>query len=116
MNIKDNQFFENFESLTCREFDPQETIHLLMHPNPAVFWSWGVSSKINYKNKALLLHVEGYKFQGWLAITLSFRDLFDVHFFETGNKKIKRSITDLYFDQLREAIDNYVEKQDDYKF
>ena len=114
MKDKDNQFLENYEYLTCREFDMYDTIKLLMHPNLSVFWSWGIEKKINYKNKALLLYVNGYIFQGYLAITLSFKDLFDVHFFANG--VLKKSITDLYFDQLRDTIDVAVERQDDYKF
>ena len=113
MKNKDITFFEKYEYLTCREFDINETIKLLMHPNPSVYWSWGVEKKIPYKD-ALLLYVNGYLFQGYLAITVSFKDLYDVHLFEGG--VLKKSITELYFDKLRDSIDITVERQDNYKF
>jgi len=101
------------ESLTCREFDPQETLILLHHPNANVFYSWGVSEKINFNNKGLILKCNAHHFKSYLGIFLSFKDLFDVHLFEDG--KIIDSITDLYFDQLRDAIDKRIEYIKDYK-
>lgn len=116
MKNKDNQLFDNLDSLCCREFNPDETLQLLQYPNRSVFWSWGVERRLNYKNIGLLLYVNARRHTGWILISLSFSDLFDVHLFELGSKEIKKSIKDLYFDQLREAIDNEIEKIDDYKF
>lgn len=106
--------FENMDSLCCREFDVQETLQLLHHPTPAIFWSWGVEQKFNYNHKGLLLKVDAHRHKGWLLISLSFMDLYDVHLFEDG--KIKDSIKELYFDQLLNTIDDRIEKIDGYEF
>ena len=115
MKDKVNEFFENLDDLCCREFDQQETLELLHLPEPSVFWSWGVSRKIRYKSIGLLLHVDARRHTGWILISLSFADLYDVHLL-APDKRIKKSIKGLYFDQLREAIDKEIERIDDYKF
>ena len=107
-----NKIFDNMESLTCRDIDYHGTMILLHSPDPNVFYSWGVSEKINYNDRGIILKVSGHHFQGYLLISLSFLDLFDVYLFEDG--KIKKSIKDLYFDQLVEAIDKEIEYIEDY--
>lgn len=116
MKDKSNKIFDNMDSLCCREFNVNETLLLLHHPTPTKFWSWGVERKINYLDKGLLLYVNANRHTGWLLISLSFKDLYDVHLFELGKKELKHSITDLYFDQLLDAIDDYIEKKENYKF
>lgn len=106
--------FENMDSLCCRSFDVKETLALLYHPNPSVAWSWGIEQKVNYNDLGLLLKVNAHRHTGWLLISLSFMDLYDVHLFEDG--KIKQSIKGLYFDQLRDSIDEVIEKIDEYEF
>lgn len=116
MKDKDNKiYFDNMDSLCCREFDVKETLLLLHHPNPNIFYSWGVSRKANYKNIGLLLYVEARRHTGWILISLSAADLYDVHLFNLGNKSIKKQIKDLYFDQLLAAIDDEIERIDEYK-
>ena len=116
MKDKNNKFFENMDSLCCREFDIKETLTLLHYPNPSVFMSWGVERKANYKNIGLLLYVNAHCHTGWILISLSVADLYDIYLLELGKKEIKDSIIDLYYDQLLDAIDSRIEKQDDYKF
>lgn len=102
------------DSLCCREFDVAETLLLLQTPNPTIFWSWGVESKINYFNKGLLLKVNGAVHTGWVLISLSFMDLYDVYLFETGKKLIKKSVKEIYFDQLLEIADGLIETPSKY--
>ena len=102
------------DSLCCREFDVNETLQLLHHPNPNIFYSWGCDRKINYLNKGLLLHVDAHRHTGWILISLSGADLYDVYLFQLGKKEIKKEIKDLYFDQLLKAIDDEIERIPDY--
>lgn len=116
MKDKNNKIFDNMDSLCCREFNVNETLALLLHPNPNIFGSWGCERRLNYKNIGLLLYVNAHRHTGWILINLSGADLYDVHLFELGKKEIKDSIIGLYYDQLLDAIDSRIEKQDDYKF
>ena len=114
MKDKDNKIFDNMDSLCCREFDVNETLQLLHHPNPSVFWSWGVERKLNYKNIGLLLYVNAHRHTGWILISLSGADLYDVYLFQSEKKEIKKEIKGLYYDQLLTAIDDEIERISDY--
>lgn len=93
---------------TAVEFNPDETMQVLTHDR-VIYWSWGVSQKINFANKGLCLKVNGRYLKGWVLITLSGLDLYDVHFLKGRAKEILTSIEGLYFDQLVEVIDRYIE-------
>ncbi|KAF2520056.1 hypothetical protein E0W68_02210 [Flavobacterium salilacus subsp. salilacus] len=108
------KIYPNLDTLCCRTFDVAETLMLLHQPTPSIFWSWGVELKLNYKNMGLLLKVNAHRHTGWLLISLSFSDLYDVYLFE--DEKIKDEIKGLYFDQLLKAIDDKIEKLDNYEF
>jgi hypothetical protein len=97
-----------------RSFNLQETLKVLTN-NLMIYFSWGVSQKINVDNKGLLLKVNGHFHKSYVFITLSHLDLYDVHIISShGN--ILDQYKGIYFDQLVEVIDNRIEKIPDYKF
>jgi hypothetical protein len=103
------------EKAVCRVFNVLELLQLL-RMDIMVFCSWGAQKFIvdNKKTPKLFrMTVNGHHHKGYVYITLNFLDLFDVYLV---NKKgvIKDKMTDLYFDQLVEAIDEKIEKIDAY--
>ncbi len=78
-----------------------------------VVWSWGFNSPIALE-KGLRFRVQGFKFRGVVEVLYNEgQDLFDI-FFIKRNKMVE-SINGVYFDQLVEVIDDYVEKTTNYK-
>jgi hypothetical protein len=100
-----------------RDFDPKETIKVLTH-NRNIWWSWGVptSSIKIIGTKGLLFKVSGNHYKGLVYITLSWMDLYDVHFLNRNGDVKGEKIEGLFFDQLVEVIDNRIERIPDYKF
>jgi len=95
-----------------RTFNPSETLQLLNRYGFR-FWSWGANGFKNLANQALFFKVHGHHHKGYVLITLNYADLYEVRFLTTrGN--IKDTITDLYFDQLFDAIDEKVERIEAY--
>lgn len=91
-----------------REFNPNETLSLLNRYGYR-FWSWGANGFKNIANKALFFKVQGHHHKGYVLITLNAADLYDVRLFTTTGK-VKHTLTDLFFDQLFDAIDEKVER------
>jgi hypothetical protein len=108
------KLFEIVSEKTQREFDPNETIQWLTI-NPSIFWSWGVSKKINLYDKALLLNVSGHHFKGWVVITLAWDDTYSIFYINT-NGTIVGEQHNVYCDMLRDVIDDRIEKVKDYQF
>ena len=55
------------------------------------------------------------KFKGYVHILYNWADYYEIEFISThGN--IKHEIREVYFDQLQEVIDNYVEKIKEYAY
>ena len=78
-----------------------------------VVWSWGFNSPIALE-KGLRFRVQGFKFRGVVEVLYNEgQDLFDI-FFIKRNKMVEY-INGVYFDQLVEVIDDYVEKTTNYK-
>jgi hypothetical protein len=97
---------ENFSQKGV-EFNMKETITVLSY-NKKLFWSWKVKKAINYKNKVLILSVNGRYHKGKILIRLNGLNLYDVMFVTTQNK-IKKEITDIYDNIFSEIIDNCIE-------
>jgi len=97
-----------------REFDLTETMSVLTI-NPSIFWSWGVSKKLNLKNKGLLLDVNGHHHKGSVLITLSWNDTYSVYVINNRGR-ILNEYKEVYFDMLTEIIDNRIERIKDYVF
>jgi hypothetical protein len=104
---------ELIDTLVQRDFNPAETLQVIQH-NKSVYWSWGVESKVNYYDKALLLIVNGHHHKGLLVITLAWNDTYSFHLINKDDT-VKESIHEVYFDELQERIDKKIEYINDYK-
>lgn len=83
-------------------------------------WSWGARSfkVFNEKNftdighlGGLFFQVSGHLFKGKVMIRLAGNDTYTIDFgtLRSGVFKSKKQITDVYFDQMVDIIDDYVE-------
>ena len=95
-----------------REFNLNETIKVLSY-NPSIFWSWGVSKRINLNDKGLLLKVSGNHHKGSVLITLGWNDTYNVYII-SNKGKILDEYKEVYFDVLTELIDNRIERIKEY--
>ena len=92
----------------------------IKYPNMVVYFTWGAtqfSYGMNVHNNPFLrFKVDGMKFKGYVWIFYNRgMDWYDIEFISThGN--LKHRIEEVYFDELQEKIDNYVEKIDSYTF
>lgn len=95
-------------------------------PGP-VFWSWGPSTfravkenQIQGINEAylggLLFYVRGMKHKGHVFVSLALNDTYTVSIGNVvkGQMKLKKQVSEVYFDQLGEIIDELIERQDAY--
>lgn len=82
---------------------------------PSVVMSWGVCKFRALKgDSGITFHVQGYKFNGWVKIVYDEgADLFNVSYLSNQGKIVKEQ-TGIYFDELINTIDDYVEKTPDY--
>ena len=101
---------ETLDKLARREFNPEETLMLLMTPLE-VFWSWGVALMFGYNNKALALHVSGYKFKGWIVVILNWDDTYE-YYLLNPDESIKLHAIDVYFNELQYRLDCDIETLD----
>ncbi len=95
-----------------RDMNQKETLQLLQSYG-MLFWSWGASGFTALGKRALAFRVNGHHHKGLIFISVNGSDLYNVDIVEK-NHEIKETITDLYFDQLFDAIDTRIEKIDDY--
>ena len=92
----------------CRGFDPNETIKCLKMFGGTGFWCWGAHAYTVYKDTMLRFKVSGLKHKGHVYITLNGADLYDVAL-TTTKGKIKKVMTDIYFDDLFNLLDWEIE-------
>ncbi len=97
----------------CRTLNCKELLQLLNAYGPK-FWSWGANGFTNINNLALKFKVQGHHHKGHVYISLNGLDLFDVHL-TTIQGNIIEKMTDLYNDQLFEALDKKIEWIAEYK-
>lgn len=109
-----NEIFQLGLTKGQRTMDPNETLKVLTRNQP-IFWSWGVSKKVNLNNLGLILKVSGHHHKGWVLITLGWEDLYRVHIIANSGE-IVNEYEGIYFDDLVEIIDNRIEKIEDYEF
>jgi hypothetical protein len=102
---------ETLNKLSKRAFNTEETLMLLMTPLE-VFWSWGVALMFGYNDKALALHVSGYKFKGWVVVVLNWDDTYE-YYLLNPDESIKLHAIDIYFNELQYRIDCDVETLED---
>lgn len=78
-----------------------------------VFWSWGVSKLFAtmYNNMpTLALRVSGLLHKGWVYVSYDCgTDTYTVTLLSV-QKKVKKTITEVYFDELGEIIDTNIER------
>ena len=98
-----------------REFNLEETQQWLVLGNINILWSWGISKKINYANKAMLMKVNGNLFKGWVAITLAWDDTYSLYYVNE-NGTIRNEQHNVYCDMLRDVIDSEIEKVSEYRY
>ena len=108
-------FNDTIKGLFKMEFDLSETMQVLAKTNPMVYWSWGVSAKYNYENKALVLKVNAHHHKGYVVITLDFNDTYIVNIVKTSGR-IVATYENVYFDCLQEVIDDKIERIQEYSF
>ncbi len=114
-NIMNNREILNvFGPLLQREFDLRETLQVFNRNQP-MYWSWGVSKKINISDKGLLLKVSGNHHKGWVLIRLSWDDTYSV-FIVSNKGEVLNEYHNVYWDMLADVIDDRVERIPEYKF
>ena len=86
------------------------------HKGSIVMMSWGATNFVGDKANdegygALCFQVKGRKFKGTVKIRLLWNDTYKVEFWKTRRPAIKmvHSTQDVYFYDLAQIIDNYVE-------
>lgn len=85
----------------------------ILRTQPMVVFSWGFHQPTAIEN-GLKFKVLGFKHTGWVVITYNQgADLFDITLSDS-NMNPKYEIGGVYFDELVNTIDYYVEKVDDY--
>ncbi len=97
-----------------REFDVKETLTLL-GANRIWLWSWGSKNFTQFENKALFFTVSGNHHKGIVLITLAWNDTYTVRFL-SNRWNVKSVVTDVFFDELAEVIDDKVERIGVYEF
>lgn len=110
-SFEDNRYSKEIANIIMQQ---------IKYPNKVVYFTWGAtqfSYGINVHNNPFLrFKVNGMKFKGYVWIFYNRgMDWYDIEFISThGN--LKHRIEEVYFDELQEKIDNYVEKIDSYIF
>lgn len=103
--------------LLSMEFDISGTMRQLSYgfERKVKVMSWGSHAFKNLDGKGLLFKVKGHKHKGYVLISLDWTVTHTIDFIAT-NGEVKKRITNVYFDELTERIDEYVEKIKDYAF
>jgi len=107
------QLIKTLHSVVKHEFNTNETLQVLK-ASRSIFWSWGVSSIINFLDKGLLLKVNGRHHKSYVFITYTY-DTYSVYII-SNRGTILNEYKEVYFDMLAEIIDNRIEKIADYKY
>ena len=110
--MTNEKIFEVCFPLLEREFNLNETLQVLTY-NQNIYFSWGVSKRINLKNKGMLLNVNGNHHKGSVLITLGWNDTYCVYIINNRGK-ILNEYKAVYFDVLTEVIDNRIERIKEY--
>jgi len=108
MSTKEKKIIMSFYDFCKMEFNVLETIQLLKL-NLNVFFSWGISSLVNFNNKGILLTVNSEYHKGYVFIILDYSDTYTVNIINF-NGNVLDTYEMVYFDMLTEIIDNRIEK------
>lgn len=82
---------------------------------PYVVMSWGVCKFAALQgDSGIIFHVQGYKFNGWVKVLYDEgSDLFNIIYLSNKGDTVNEQ-KGIYFDELVNTIDNYVENTQDY--
>jgi hypothetical protein len=89
--------------------------HQLMTLGRIKVWSWGAHAWAG-GDDFLRFRVQGLKFRGIVKITLDPSDTYVIEFFKLKATEPIKRYEMVYFDDMVDLIDEYVEKIDAYKF
>lgn len=121
---KNNNAMEPTKVTTCKSenMDIVKTIlQQIQYPNRTIFFTWGATKftacqSDNDRNEpCLAFKVNGMKFKGYVYIFYDWADYYRVEFVST-HRNLKKVVDEVYFDELQNVIDEYVEKIDEYVF
>ena len=97
-----------------RKFDLRETLQVFNRNQP-MYWSWGVSKKLNIDDKGLLLKVSGNHHKGWVLISLGWNDTYTIHII-SNKGEVLNEYKEIYWDMLADVIDDRIERIPEYRF
>lgn len=113
-NFEASQADKDYAKAICQEIRKQ-----IKYPNIWVYGSWGAHNftyGVGVNGYPILrFKVNGRKFKGYVHILYNPMDWYDIEFISTHNN-LKKRIEEVYFDELQEKIDDYVEKIEEYVF
>lgn len=85
----------------------------ILKTNIGIVWSWGFHQPISIPD-GIKFKVQGFKYTSWVVIMYNEgTDLFDVNLTNLSGGVVQQ-IEGIYFDELIDTIDFYVERVDDY--
>lgn len=99
----------------------QTMLKQIQFPNRIVFFTWGANgftasqSDTDAHEPCLMFKVNGRKFKGYVHIFYNWCDWYRVEFVST-HRNLKKVVDEVYFDELQNVIDEYVEKVEEYAF
>ena len=95
----------------CRKFDAQVTYDQMAYNKETknILNCWGAEQFTRILDIGFAFKVNGYLHKGYVLITLSFMDTYDIHLLDEDGIQVGESHTDVYFDQLTYFIDSLVE-------
>jgi hypothetical protein len=101
------------ESQSQEDFVMAKYIYSILSTQIFVIMSWAFENPVTIKT-GMRFTVSGFKFQGNVEIVYNDgADLFDVTFINSKNER--HTLSSIYFDQLLEVIDDFVEKTENYE-
>lgn len=103
----------SIESQNQEDFEMAQYIYSILSSQIFVMMSWGFENPVTIRN-GMKFKVSGFKFQGDVEIVYNEgQDLFDLAFINSKNER--HTLLSIYFDQLLEVVDDFVEKTENYK-
>ena len=103
----------SIESQSQEDFDMAQYIYSILSSQIFVMMSWGFENPETIRN-GMKFQVSGFKFQGDVEIVYNEgQDLFDLAFINSKNER--HTHLGIYFDQLLQVVDDFVEKTENYK-
>ena len=100
------------ENQNREDIEMAQYIYKILSSRMIIIMSWGFQ-KPRYIKSGLSFYVNGFKFQGNIEIVYNEgMDLFDVTF--VNSEDVRYTLSSIYFDQLVDVIDDYVEHVPNY--